>query len=313
MWFLAPVAWPIAKVLDGALGANEAHTYKKAELKSFLQLHASSVKGEGLHTSSAWDTSSSGSEAALRDDELSILQGVLELSAKSVEGIMTPMEVRFVCAFCQVWADWLADFYLSLKDVVTLSADDILDDRLVESMWVVPLVVCIYRIYHVQPPQRVLALPRPRGGRPRLLHWNIVDQEGWLIIVRRNLGCLLRLYLIAGPIRPLPRASRVKFSTIDPSRGESEHQLFPGAGLFVCSNLFIHFLHVLRDVVLILMIVRFVHAARRAVRTCCSSLGRPASLAEQLGLSHSKVRLHVLRIVSECDWLYIYGRYHRGG
>ncbi|KAJ7252042.1 hypothetical protein C8J57DRAFT_1077753 [Mycena rebaudengoi] len=91
MWFLAPVAWPIAKVLDGALGANEAHTYKKAELKSFLQLHASS--------------------AALRDDELSILQGVLELSAKSVEGIMTPME-----------------------DVVTLSADDILDDRLVESI-----------------------------------------------------------------------------------------------------------------------------------------------------------------------------------
>lgn len=35
---IAPVAWPIAKLLDHILGSSEAHTYKKAELKSFLQV-----------------------------------------------------------------------------------------------------------------------------------------------------------------------------------------------------------------------------------------------------------------------------------
>ncbi|KAJ3727241.1 hypothetical protein DFJ43DRAFT_1087268 [Lentinula guzmanii] len=37
MWILAPVAYPIAKILDYALGTNEAHMYKKSQLKSFLQ------------------------------------------------------------------------------------------------------------------------------------------------------------------------------------------------------------------------------------------------------------------------------------
>lgn len=31
--FVAPVAYPIAKLLDYVLGHNEAHTYKKAELR----------------------------------------------------------------------------------------------------------------------------------------------------------------------------------------------------------------------------------------------------------------------------------------
>jgi len=49
--------------------------YKKAELKSFLQFHQTG-------------------EEPLRDDELAILNGVLELNSKDVETIMTPITVR---------------------------------------------------------------------------------------------------------------------------------------------------------------------------------------------------------------------------
>ena len=71
---VAPIAWPIAKLLDHVLGISDVHTYKKAELKSFLQFHRTG-------------------EEPLRDDEICILNGVLELNAKKVESIMTPMKV----------------------------------------------------------------------------------------------------------------------------------------------------------------------------------------------------------------------------
>ncbi|EGN94182.1 hypothetical protein SERLA73DRAFT_144654 [Serpula lacrymans var. lacrymans S7.3] len=92
MYLFAPIAWPIAKLLDYVLGVNEAHTYKKAELKSFLQFHRHG-------------------EEPLRDDEISILNGVLELNTKNVETIMTP-----------------------IKDVVTLSSDTILDHETVDAI-----------------------------------------------------------------------------------------------------------------------------------------------------------------------------------
>jgi metal transporter CNNM len=92
MFVLAPVAYPIAKILDYVLGADKHQTYKKAELKSFLQLHRTG-------------------EEPLRDEELAILNGVLELNTKDVERIMTP-----------------------LKDVVILSADDILDETAIASI-----------------------------------------------------------------------------------------------------------------------------------------------------------------------------------
>jgi CBS domain containing-hemolysin-like protein len=52
-------------------------SHPQAELKSFLQFHRTG-------------------EEPLRDDEISILNGVLELNTKNVEQIMTPMKVRFV-------------------------------------------------------------------------------------------------------------------------------------------------------------------------------------------------------------------------
>lgn len=72
MYLFFPIAYPIAKLLDYVLGKDEGHTYKKAELKSFLQFHR-----EG--------------EEPLRDDEIVILNGVLSLNEKRVEEIMTPI------------------------------------------------------------------------------------------------------------------------------------------------------------------------------------------------------------------------------
>ncbi|KAI6133787.1 hypothetical protein EDD17DRAFT_230470 [Pisolithus thermaeus] len=92
MYIFSPIAYPIARLLDHVLGKSETHTYKKAELKSFLQFHRSG-------------------EEPLRDDEISILNGVLELNNKKVESIMTP-----IC------------------DVVTLSSDTILDHATVEAI-----------------------------------------------------------------------------------------------------------------------------------------------------------------------------------
>ncbi|KAJ3748206.1 hypothetical protein EV360DRAFT_89828 [Lentinula raphanica] len=92
MWLMSPLAYPIAKLLDHVLGSSETHTYKKAELKSFLQFHRTG-------------------EEPLRDDEISILNGVLELNTKRVEGIMTRIE-----------------------DVVKLSADTILDHKTLDAI-----------------------------------------------------------------------------------------------------------------------------------------------------------------------------------
>jgi len=90
MYLFAPIAWPIAKLLDWALGAHDEHTYKKAELKSFLQFHRHG-------------------EEPLRDDEISILNGVLSLNETNVELIMTPF-----------------------RDVVSISADTVLDHERVD-------------------------------------------------------------------------------------------------------------------------------------------------------------------------------------
>ncbi|EIW67286.1 hypothetical protein TREMEDRAFT_33832 [Tremella mesenterica DSM 1558] len=73
MILFSPIAWPTAKLLDYVLGREEGHTYKKAELKSFLQFHR-----EG--------------QEPLRDDEIVILNGVLSLNDKRVNEIMTPIK-----------------------------------------------------------------------------------------------------------------------------------------------------------------------------------------------------------------------------
>ncbi|KAJ7615383.1 hypothetical protein FB45DRAFT_935569 [Roridomyces roridus] len=91
MYLLGLLAYPIARLLDWVLGSHGPHIYDKAELKTLLQFH------------------SHGASGPLRDDEVGILNGVLELGAKRVEEIMTPM-----------------------SDVVTLATDAILDSELLQ-------------------------------------------------------------------------------------------------------------------------------------------------------------------------------------
>ncbi|KAK0197741.1 hypothetical protein F5146DRAFT_1108624 [Armillaria mellea] len=111
MYVFAPVAWPIAKLLDLVLGANETHTYKKAELKSFLQFHRTG-------------------EEPLREDEISILNGVLELNSKNVETIMTRMEV---CTVAPTFGP-VCVLMVTSQDVVTLSRDTILDHKMIDTI-----------------------------------------------------------------------------------------------------------------------------------------------------------------------------------
>ncbi len=93
MYILSPVAWPTAKLLDKLLGEDHGTTYKKAGLKTLVTLHKSlGADGEQLNS-----------------DEVTIISAVLDLKAKSVGSIMTPMD-----------------------DTFTLSADTVLNEKTME-------------------------------------------------------------------------------------------------------------------------------------------------------------------------------------
>lgn len=97
MYFMYPIAYPIALILDHFLGESHGTTYKKAGLKSLVSLH------QALQNESDID--------ALTSDEVTIIGAVLDLRAKPVSKIMTPM-----------------------KDVFTLSLDDKMDENLVNKV-----------------------------------------------------------------------------------------------------------------------------------------------------------------------------------
>ncbi|KAF2735900.1 DUF21-domain-containing protein [Polyplosphaeria fusca] len=96
MWIMAPVAWPTAKLLDYLLGEDHGTTYKKAGLKTLVTLHK---------------TLGSAPDERLNQDEVTIITAVLDLKAKAVGSIMTPM-----------------------KDVFTLSADTILNEDMMDDI-----------------------------------------------------------------------------------------------------------------------------------------------------------------------------------
>ncbi|KAJ7858348.1 hypothetical protein B0H14DRAFT_3635163 [Mycena olivaceomarginata] len=112
MYLFAPIAYPIARILDAALGTHETHTYKKVGLShSALPWATRRLIHDYQGGAQILPPIPPHRRRALHDDEISILNGVLELNTKHVEEIMTPM-----------------------RDVVTLSASDILDHALVDTL-----------------------------------------------------------------------------------------------------------------------------------------------------------------------------------
>ena len=96
MWLLAPVGYPTARLLDFLLGQDHGTTYKKDGLKTLVTLH----RTYGISPTDR-----------LNRDEVTIISAVLDLRAKPVGSIMTPME-----------------------DVFTLAADTVLDAEMMDTI-----------------------------------------------------------------------------------------------------------------------------------------------------------------------------------
>ncbi|KAH8904463.1 DUF21-domain-containing protein, partial [Coniochaeta sp. PMI_546] len=97
MWLMAPLAWPTAKLLDWLLGEDHGTVYKKSGLKTLVTLH----KNLG-------DVSE-----RLNQDEVTIISAVLDLKAKPVESVMTPMSDVFIMSEDTVLDEQTMDLILS--------------------------------------------------------------------------------------------------------------------------------------------------------------------------------------------------------
>ncbi|KAF1936253.1 DUF21-domain-containing protein [Clathrospora elynae] len=95
MYVMGIAAWPTAKLLDYLLGEDHGTVYKKGGLKTLVSLHQSL----GLE------------HERLNEDEVTIITAVLDLKAKAVGNIMTPM-----------------------KDVFTMSSDTVLDEKMMDNI-----------------------------------------------------------------------------------------------------------------------------------------------------------------------------------
>lgn len=94
MWIMYPIAYPIAMLLDWILGQDHGTLYKKSGLKTLVNLH---------HTMGA---------ERLNADEVTIISSVLDLKAKPVREIMTP-----------------------IAKVFTLPSNEVLDEKMVETIF----------------------------------------------------------------------------------------------------------------------------------------------------------------------------------
>ncbi|XP_022796025.1 DUF21 domain-containing protein At4g33700-like [Stylophora pistillata] len=81
MLLLFVIAWPISKLLDFLLGHEHSTFFRRAELRELVDLHRESTDAN---------------EDPLRDDEVMIIQGALEMRNKTVADKYTPLENVFM-------------------------------------------------------------------------------------------------------------------------------------------------------------------------------------------------------------------------
>merc|ERR1711915_569009 len=74
-----PIAYPVGKVLDCVLGHNESALFRRAQLKALVPIHGQEA-GKG---------------GELTRDETTIISGALDLTEKTAEEAMTPIESTF--------------------------------------------------------------------------------------------------------------------------------------------------------------------------------------------------------------------------
>ncbi|KAL2231506.1 UNVERIFIED_CONTAM: hypothetical protein Sindi_1745000 [Sesamum indicum] len=79
VWICFPVAYPISKLLDYLLGHGHRALFRRAELKTLVDLHGNEA-GKG---------------GELTHDETTIIAGALELSEKTASDAMTPISETF--------------------------------------------------------------------------------------------------------------------------------------------------------------------------------------------------------------------------
>ncbi|KAJ0097172.1 hypothetical protein Patl1_28463 [Pistacia atlantica] len=79
VWICFPVAYPISKLLDFLLGKGNEPLFRRAELKTLVDLHGNEA-GKG---------------GELTRDETTIITGALELTAKKARDAMTPISDTF--------------------------------------------------------------------------------------------------------------------------------------------------------------------------------------------------------------------------
>ncbi|XVF68157.1 hypothetical protein PTKIN_Ptkin10aG0181300 [Pterospermum kingtungense] len=79
VWICFPVAYPISKLLDFLLGHGHVALFRRAELKTLVNLHGNEA-GKG---------------GELTHDETTIIAGALELSEKTAKDAMTPISETF--------------------------------------------------------------------------------------------------------------------------------------------------------------------------------------------------------------------------
>ncbi|XP_054793222.1 DUF21 domain-containing protein At4g33700-like [Prosopis cineraria] len=79
VWICFPVAFPISKLLDYLLGHRNAALFRRAELKTLVDMHGNEA-GKG---------------GELTHDETTIIAGALELTEKTASDAMTPISGTF--------------------------------------------------------------------------------------------------------------------------------------------------------------------------------------------------------------------------